>query len=170
MSWVQRSKPRFLQPRVHGGEALSQELALQMARVQPHVVGLVPVEHPLHVPHHHVPRSQLRPRMRPHHEPLPRVVEQVGALAPQSLGQQQGGILAAVEGRGMELHELHVPHHRAGPVGHGVPVAGGHPGVGGVREDLAGAATGQHHGPGQADGQLAFRDPERPPPRSGPRP
>ena len=56
----------------------------------------------------------------------------------------------------MELHELHVPHHRAGPVGHGLAVAGGHQRVGGVGEHLAGAAAGQDDRPGQGDRELSL--------------
>ncbi len=85
------------------------------------------------------------------------VVQQVGTLAAQGLGQEQSGVLLAVEGRRVELHELHVAHHRASPVGHGMSVARGHQRVGRASEHLAGPAAGQHDGASQTDGQLAFR-------------
>ena len=48
---------------VDGGEALLQEGAVEVACVEPHMVGAVAVEDALHVPHHHVARRQLGPRM-----------------------------------------------------------------------------------------------------------
>ena len=56
----------------------------------------------------------------------------------------------------MKLHELHVPQHGTGAIGHGVPVARRHQRVGGARVDLAGAAAREHHRPSQADGELAL--------------
>ena len=96
----------------------------------------------------------------------PRPSSRYAPFAPQSLGQQQRGVLVCVQGRGVELHELHVAQHGPGPVGHGVPVAGGHVGVGGVREDLPGAAAGQHDRPGAVHRQLALLGPARARPRS----
>ena len=148
MSCVHRSKPRFWQPVVDGGKALPQKGAIEVAGVEPHVVGLVAVEDAPHMPHHHVARRQFGPRVRADHEPLAGVVEQVGALAPQRLGDQQGGVLLAVERRRMELHELHVAHHGARPVGHGVAVARRDQRVGGAREHLPDAPAGEHDRPG----------------------
>ena len=151
----------LLKALVDGREPLLQEGAVEMAGVEPHVVGLVAVEDAPHVPHHHVARSQFGPRMRPDHETLAGPVEQVGALAAQRLGDQQGRVLLAVERRGMELHELHVAHHGARPVGHGVPVARRDQGVGGAREDLADAPAGEHDRPREAHGELAAARRER---------
>ena len=72
-----------LQPGEHGGEPLAEEAAVEMAGIQPHVIGPVTVEHALHVTDDHIPGRQFGPRMRSDHEPLPRVVHQVGALASQ---------------------------------------------------------------------------------------
>ena len=49
-----------------------------------------------------------------------------------------------VEGGRVELDELHVGQDRSGAQGGGDPVAGGQRRVGGVGEQLAGAAAGQH--------------------------
>ncbi len=50
-----------------------------------------------------------------------------------------------VQGRGMELEELHVGHGHPRPQCHGHTVPGGRRRVGGHREHLAGTAGGQQH-------------------------
>ena len=49
----------------------------------------------------------------------------------------------------MELHELEVAQRRTGPERQRHPVTGGDRGVGGLGEDLAEPAAGQHDGPAQ---------------------
>ena len=71
-------------------------------------------------------------------------VAQQGAVAPQGLGQQRAGHGRVVQGGRVELHELDVGHRHPGPEGHGQAVGGGLGRVGGHREQLAGAAGGQH--------------------------
>ena len=129
--------------------------SVEMAGVEPHVVHVVAVHNLFHGPHHHVSRRQFRARVRLHHETFPLGIAQIGAFAPKSLGQQKCGVLLRGERRGMELQELHVAHHRPGPIGHGVTVAGSHYRIGGVREDLPGSAAGKDHGPRKRHGELA---------------
>ena len=83
---------------------------------------------------------------------LPSASTQVGALAPQRLADQR--LLGARRRRGVErgrveLHELEVGDHGAGPQRQRHPVAGGDRRVRGGRVDLAHAAGGEHDRPGQ---------------------
>ena len=59
----------------------------------------------------------------------------------------------------MELHTLHVDEVGPGPQGHGVPVAGGLPRVGGVGPALADATGGHDHRLGLEHHELAGRPP-----------
>ncbi len=79
-------------------------------------------------------------------------------MAAQRLGEQRPRHGRVVQRRRVELHELHVGDGHAGPQGHGHAVAGRLGRVGGDREQLAGAAGGQHDvgGPdGDGGGALA---------------
>jgi hypothetical protein len=87
------------------------------------------------------------------HEGHTGLVAQAGALSPQGFRQQRPGHHRVVQRGGVELDELDVGHGGAGGKGHGDAVAGGQRRVGGDREQLTGAAAGQHHGVGlEAEG------------------
>ena len=53
------------------------------------------------------------------HEALAARVDQRRAFAAQRLGGQRRRVAADVDGGGVELHELRVADHRAGPRRHG---------------------------------------------------
>ena len=71
--------------------------------------------------------------------PSPRTASEIRKPSPAGRGQRGG----------VELHVLGVDDARAGPVGHGQPVAARAFGIGGVAVDAAQAAGGQDGGPGQ---------------------
>ena len=75
----------------------------------------------------------------------PSRVAQQRAVAAQRLGEQRARHGRVVQRRRVELDELDVGHRHAGPQRHGDAVAGRLGRVGGDREELAGAAGGQHH-------------------------
>ena len=66
-------------------------------------------------------------------------------MAPKRLGEQRARGAGMVQGRGMELEELHVGDGCAGPQSHGHAVTGCSRRIGGHREDLAGTAGRQEH-------------------------
>ncbi len=65
-------------------------------------------------------------------------------MAAQRFGEQRAGHGGVVQRGRVELDELHVGRRHAGAQGHRHAVAGGLGGVGRDREELAGAAGGQH--------------------------
>ncbi len=88
------------------------------------------------------------------------VVDEHGPLAPDRLGDEEGG--ADREGRRVELHELEVGHRRSRADRGGDAVAGRPDGVGGVRVELSGPARGEDDGVGGealAVGELDPADP-----------
>jgi len=108
-------------------------------------VGLLLTEN---FPGHDIPRGELRQSMTLGHEPLPLGVEQHRALSTHRLGDEGQRVFRGIEGRGVELHELHVGQTGAGPVGNGKPVAGGHLRVRGISENLTASTGGEHRGVG----------------------
>ena len=77
-------------------------------------------------------------------------VDEEGALAADRLGDQRllaAGVGAEVHHGRVELHELEVAQRRAGAQRERHAVAGGDRRVGGLGEDLAEPAAGQHDGP-----------------------
>ena len=108
--------------------------------------------------------SEVGQRVLGGHEGHAGLVAQRRALAPQRLRQQRPGHRRVVQRRRVELHELDVGHGRAGRQRHGDAVAGGQRRVGGDREQLPGAAAGQHHVRGPRGGTVrrCRRGPRRP--------
>ena len=126
-------------------EALADALLAQVAQVQQHAALHAPsfVDLRLLGAGHHVAGGQL------HllggvagHEPFAQRVQQVGPLAASALGEEDAAIL---EGRRVELDELHVHQRRAGAIGQAHAIAGGDEGVGGRLVDATQAAGGQDH-------------------------
>jgi hypothetical protein len=101
---------------------------------------------------HHVPRGQVGQLVHALHERLAGRVDQHRALAPDRLADQRllpaGGGAEPERGR-VELDELQVGDHRAGPQRQRDAVAGGHGRVRGRGEHLAHPAGGQHDRAGQ---------------------
>ena len=79
------------------------------------------------------------------HEALARRVAQDAALAAQGLGEEEARRAFEVEGRRVELHELHVRKLRARVEGHRHAVARRHRRVRRVQVELARAARREHH-------------------------
>ena len=78
------------------------------------------------------------------HELLTVLRAQHRPVAPDGLGDEEGGPLARmIQGRGVELHELHVLDHPPGAVHHGDAVAGGYLGGGRGGIHAADASRGQ---------------------------
>ena len=80
----------------------------------------------------------------------PAPLRRQAALAAHRLRDEEARRARDGQGRGMELHELHVEERRSRPQRHGHAVAGGHRRVRGLGEDLAGAAGGEQGGAGAA--------------------
>ena len=85
------------------------------------------------------------------HEALAASVDQHRAFAAQRLGGERGRVAADIDGGRMELHELGVGDHRAGPGGDGDAFAARLARIGGDGVDLAGAAGREHHGARRQD-------------------
>ena len=101
---------------------------------------------------HDVARSQVAALVMPQHEGLPVLVQQARAFAAHGLGDEGAAVAALlIQGRGVELHEFQIGQRHAGTCGHGDARAHAAGGIGGVQEDLAHAAGGQH-GPVGEDG------------------
>ena len=112
--------------------------ALETGGVQPQVIDALG-QHALgHGAGHDVAPRQLVD------EALVTSVAQQRAVAPERFRQQRPRHLRMVQGRGVELHELDVGHRQSRPQRHGHTVAGGLRRVRGHREELTGAAAGQH--------------------------
>ena len=99
-------------------------------------------------PRDHVTRREVGERVTSLHEPDPVAVDQEGALAAHGFGDER--LLAARSGAEpqhgrVELHELDVGHHRAGPQRRSHAVAGRDRRVGRRRSRPAQAARRQHH-------------------------
>lgn len=92
---------------------------------------------------HDVARSEREPRVILVHELLAAEVAEHGAISAHGLGDEERRAVAGmIEGRGMELDELHVLHCALGAVDHRDAVAGGDEGVGRGGVDGATAAGG----------------------------
>ena len=136
-----------------GGEPRADAGGVEVAQVEEHLGGACGP----HLGHdragHDVARRQLPVGVVAGHEALALLVDQVGALAAHRLADEPPRRPSDVEGRGVELHELHVLEHRARPVGDGDAVACGHIGVCRLAVDLADAAARQDRllGPHQRD-------------------
>ena len=159
-----RVEPELAAARHDGREPLLEELLAQVTGVEEDVV-LARLLHPVDDgPGDHVARREVRERVTSLHEPHAVAVDQEGALAAHGLGDER--LLAArprtePQHGGVELHELDVGHHRAGPQRRRHAVAGRDRRVGGRRVDLPEAAGGQHDrtGHGGADAvHLALAD------------
>lgn len=92
-----------------------------------------------------IARRELGQRMIPRHETLSGLIPQVSALAPQGLGEQKPRRAFQVQGRRMELHELHIADLGAGPERGGHAIARRHVGVGGLEENTPDSAGGQQN-------------------------
>ena len=71
------------------GKRLLEEVPAEVPGVQVDVVGAGGPQHPVDALGHHVTRGQLGQLVLAEHEPLAGVVDQVGALAAQRLGDQR---------------------------------------------------------------------------------
>ena len=92
---------------------------------------------------HDVTRGERQARVILLHEFLAVQRAEHGAIAAHGLGDEERGTVARmIEGRGMELDELHVLHRSLGTVDHGDAVARGHQRVGGVAVHGLAAARG----------------------------
>ena len=91
-------------------------------------------------------------RRRPGRAPSPRTASEISGCWPLASG-------AEPEHGRVELDELQVGDHRAGPQRERDAVAGGDRRVGGGGEDLAHAAGGQHHGAGACTAPTPSRCP-----------
>ncbi len=104
-------------------------------------------EHAPNLARHHVARLQVAAREAGHHRGA-RAVDQGRALAAHRLADQRHRVAADVERGRVELHELHAAQGGAGQRGHGDARAVRAARVGGVVEQPAHAAGGQHHARG----------------------
>ena len=92
--------------------------------------------------------SELAERVVAGHEGLARVVTEDGPFAADGLGDEESRCALEAEGGWVELVELDVGDFGAGIEGQGDAVSGGHLGIRGMREQLAGAAGAEHHSGG----------------------
>ena len=124
---------------------------LQDGRVQPQVVHVL-LDHPGgHGAGHLITGQQLVDEL------VAVLVPQEGTVAPEGLGEQRTGHLRVVQRGRVELDELDVAEHGAGPQGHGDAVAGGLRRGGGDREDLTRPTGGQQRVPGpDGDGRAVL--------------
>ena len=135
-----------------GGDGREADVeGLEAGGIEPQVVDALFEHAGRHGLADHVPRRELVD------EPLTLGVAEEGAMSPQGLGEQGPGHRRVVQSGRVELHELDVGDERPGPQGHGQAVTGGLDGVGGHREQLAGAAGGQNRVGGPHLDQAAVR-------------
>src|SRR5690606_25907703 len=116
----------------------------QQPGIQEHLVSCALL--PIHLTSHYVARRKLGQLVALGHEALTPIVDEHRTLTANSLGYQRQRILRRVQGRWVELYELHVAELHPGPVGHGEPVARGHLGIRGVAVHLAASTRGEHGG------------------------
>src|SRR5512140_2635201 len=98
------------------------EILSELACIEPDVAsfGLFPEN----FPRDDVSRSQLSQLALLHHEPNAGIVQQDGAFAANSFGDQCQRILGCLESGGMKLNELHVGQSNTRAMGNCVAVAG----------------------------------------------
>ncbi len=92
---------------------------------------------------HHVARRELRSRILGEHEAFAEVVDQRRTLTPQRLREQRQRVDVHRQGRGMELHELHVHQPRPGGRRESQAVAGRLGRIGREAVELSQATRGQ---------------------------
>ncbi len=124
-------------------EPLGEELLVHVPDVQVDMRGVGLSHLGEDGPAHDIAGGQFKGLVVVPHEPTAFRVEQVGAFAAESLGDQRAGRSGDVQRRRVELHELQVAQDRSGPVGHRQSVRRGDRGIGRFAIELAGAAGGQ---------------------------
>ena len=139
---------------VDGGKALGEEVGAERSRVETDGPPALRGHRVGDAAGHDVTRRELGIRMHVDHEPVSGVVDEHCTLAAHGLGDEE--VHLSRERRGVELVELEVGDGRARPHRRGETVAGGEGRVGGVREQLPGAAGGEDDGVGGEHGPAAI--------------
>ncbi len=104
-----------------------------------------------------IARGQLGVGMDGEHKTLAEIVHEGCSFAPDRLGDQRHRVAPDGKRRRVELNELHVGEHRAGPRGHRDTVAGRFYGVGRKSIEAAHSAGGEHDGGCRERDELAGR-------------
>ena len=139
------------------GEALREAAVSDPGCVKEHMGCAAPLHHGVYRAGDDVAGCEIRERMEIRHEGSAVEIPQHAALATDGLGDQGPPAVRSLERRGMELDHLHVPHLRAGAVGHGHAVTGGDVRIRRELVDLAQASGGEddHLGRHRRDDPLA---------------
>ncbi len=112
---------------------------------------------PLDLAAHDIARRELGKRVDVQHEALHVAVEQVRALTSERLADKEPRRRLVIQGRRVELHELHVRDLSTRAPRGSNPVAGRHGRIGGDAKDLARSAGRQHDGVGEVRLEFARR-------------
>src|SRR5690606_8612579 len=128
-----------------GGEVGADELGALVGDIEVDAVAAEALHLVVDGPGDDVPGRQFRQLVEARHEALAVGQAQVGALAPQGLGEEDAPRLGVEQAGGVELVEFHVGHPTALAPGGGDAVPRGAIGAGAVEVRLAGAAGGEHH-------------------------
>src|SRR5687768_5615460 len=120
------------QPLPASRELMVHQLRGLMGDVQIHAPRLMLLHLRLDGPRYHVAGCELEPRVVVVHEPSTEVISERAAGSTYCLRDEERPHLGVVEGRWVELHELHVFHLCPDLSGEGDPVRGGHAWIRGV--------------------------------------
>ena len=136
---------------VDGGEVFDEVVLIDVATVQAHELDAVQLHLVVDGAGDDVAGGEAAARVVVVHEFRPVGPLQDGPFAADGFGNEEGlGVQPGiVEGRGVELDELHVLQVALGAVGHGDTVSRSDDGVGGGAVDLAVATGGQNGRPGE---------------------
>ena len=130
-------------------ESLFQLRGGQVSEIEPHKVFSPSLQFGIDCTGNDISGGQREPLVVAVHELLPVLRLQDGTETADGLGNQERGASRIVEGRRVELDELHVCNARSRSVGHGNAVAGGNNRIGRVEIDLTQSAGTEHDNIGE---------------------